>query len=78
MKVNSPIPDRVLQIVKNACGFSDIDLTSDLKDEFDLDELDYIEISLELENEFDIVIEEEDVVDLKTVGDIVNLVEEKL
>ncbi|MCR5112651.1 MAG: acyl carrier protein [Acholeplasmatales bacterium] len=48
-----------------------------LKDDLGIDSLDSVEMVLELENEFDIQIEDEEVANLVTVGDVMNLISEK-
>ena len=41
------------------------------------DSLDVVEMLMALESEFDITVPEEDAVNIKTVGDIIKLIEEK-
>lgn len=50
---------------------------ANLKDDLGIDSLAAVELSLELETEFDIRIEDEELAKLVTVADIVNLLEEK-
>ncbi len=49
-----------------------------LHDDLGIDSLDSVEIVLELESAYDIKIEDEEIQNLKTVGDIMKLVESKL
>ena len=53
-------------------------LTASLKKHFDLDSLYYIELIMSLEDEFGIVIEEDDMHACRTVEDVVNMVHVKL
>ena len=50
-------------------------MESDLSDDLLADELDAVELIMAVEEEFDITIHDEDAVDIKTVGDLVKLVE---
>lgn len=54
-----------------------ITLESNLKDDLGIDSLAAVELSLELETEFDIRIEDEELAKLVTVQDIVTLLESK-
>lgn len=49
-----------------------------LSEDLGIDSLDSVEIVLELESAYDIKIEDEEIQNLKTVGDIMKLVESKL
>ncbi len=55
----------------------EIKLDSSLNDDLGIDSLDAVELSLDLENEFDIEITDEELSSLKTVEDIVKLIESK-
>ncbi|MCD7949828.1 MAG: acyl carrier protein [Erysipelotrichaceae bacterium] len=55
----------------------EIQLDSSLNDDLGIDSLDAVELSLDLENEFDIEISDEELSSLKTVEDIVKLIESK-
>ncbi|MCD7839897.1 MAG: acyl carrier protein [Erysipelotrichaceae bacterium] len=55
----------------------EIKLDSSLNDDLGIDSLDAVELSLDLENEFDIEITDEELGGLKTVEDIVKLIESK-
>ena len=49
-----------------------------LSEDLGIDSLDSVEIVLELESAYDIKIEDEEIQNLKTVGDIMKLVESKI
>ncbi|MEG0276877.1 MAG: acyl carrier protein [Coprobacillus sp.] len=55
----------------------EIKLESNLKDDLGIDSLAAVELSLDLETEFDIEISDEELAALKTVEDIVKLIESK-
>lgn len=54
-----------------------ITLEANLKDDLGIDSIAAVELSLELESEFDITIEDEELAKLVTVQDIVTLLESK-
>lgn len=54
-----------------------ITMEANLKDDLGIDSLAAVELSLELETEFDIRIEDEELAKLVTVADIVTLLESK-
>ena len=55
----------------------EIKLESNLKDDLGIDSLAAVELSLDLETEFDVEISDEDLAALVTVEDIVKLIESK-
>jgi len=50
---------------------------TNILDDLNADSLDVVEMLMSLEEEFNITVPEEDAVNIKTVGDIVKLIEEK-
>lgn len=52
--------------------------SSSLKDDLGIDSLDSVEIILELESQFNVKISDNEIEELKTVGDIVNILNNKL
>ncbi len=55
----------------------ELTLQTDLKEDLQADSLDFTEIVMQIEDDFDIETEEEDMMAIKTVGDIVNYIEAK-
>lgn len=55
-----------------------ITMEASLKDDLAIDSLDSVELILDLETEFDVKIEDEEIPTLVTVGDIVKLLESKM
>ena len=51
-------------------------LDTSLKDDLNADSLDAVEVIMALEDKYDIEIAEEDAEEFKTIGDIVNYIEE--
>ena len=56
----------------------EITLDSSLVEDLGIDSLDFVDIVMSLEDEFDTEFPEEDMTDIKTVGDIVKYMEDKL
>ena len=49
-----------------------------LKDDLGIDSLDSVEMVLELENEFDVKLDDDEIAHLVTVGDVLDLVSAKM
>ena len=69
--------DEVKEIIVNElrCDADDVTLETNLKEDLDADSLDVVELSLALEEHFEIEIPDEDMVDIATVKDIVDYIE---
>ena len=70
--------DQIKEILKDTMDIdeSKITLDSKLKEDLELDSLDSVELIMSAEEEFGIEIPDEDVMNFKTVNDIVNYIEE--
>jgi acyl carrier protein len=68
---------RVKQILTNRLGIAteDIRLGAELADDLGMDSLDAVELSIAIERQFAIAISDEQVAKLRTVDDIVQLVQ---
>lgn len=69
---------KVIEIIGNFLDIEveDIKLESDLKEDLQADSLDFVELVMELEEEFGFEADEDKLAGLKTVGDIVTFIEE--
>ncbi|MFV0382378.1 MAG: acyl carrier protein [Breznakia sp.] len=56
---------------------ADVKLEANLKDDLGIDSLAAVELALELENEFDVRIEDEELAKLETVQDIIDIINAK-
>ena len=56
---------------------ADITETSNIQDDLGADSLDVVDLVMALEDEFDVEIPEDQVENIKTVGDIVKFIEDK-
>ena len=70
--------DQIKEIVKDTMDIDESKITLDakLKEDLELDSLDSVELIMSAEEEFGIEIPDEDVMNFKTVNDIVNYIEE--
>lgn len=70
--------DQIKEILKDTMDIDESKITLDakLKDDLELDSLDSVELIMSAEEEFGIEIPDEDVMNFKTVKDIVNYIEE--
>ena len=74
----------IFEKVKNLVGeqldaeVEEMSMETSLMKDLDADSLDAVEIIMELEDEFDIEIEDEDAEGFKTIGDIVSYIEGKI
>ena len=73
------VADKVKELISKQLNRSIDDVTCDKEIVKDLgaDSLDVVEMLMSLEEEFNISVPEEDAVNIKTVGDIINLIENK-
>ncbi len=71
--------DKVKKLLSAQLGVKEdkIKLESKILDDLGADSLDVVELLMTLEDEFGLTIEEEDAVSIKTVQDIVNLIDRK-
>ena len=68
--------NEVENLIKEKLNVAEIDKNATLAT-YGLDSLDVVEFILELEDKFSISFEAEDTKDIKTIGDLLNLVEKK-
>ena len=70
--------DQIKEILKDTMDTDESKITLDakLKEDLELDSLDSVELIMSAEEEFGIEIPDEDVMNFKTVNDIVNYIEE--
>ena len=71
--------EKVKEVLMEAINVDEdmIKMEANLKDDLGIDSLAAVELSLELETEFDVRIEDEELAKLVTVADIVSLLENK-
>ena len=73
------MPDKMKEIIAEQLNvdISEIELTSDLKEDLEADSLDLFELVMALEEEYDVEIPSEDLEKIATVEDIVEYLKSK-
>ena len=71
--------DKVKELISEQLDVKADDITeaSNIQDDLGADSLDVVELVMALEDEFDVEIPEDQVENIKTVGDIVKFIEDK-
>ena len=67
--------DTVLEVLTNHFGDKTLEDNTNLVDELNADEYDLVEVSIILDEKLNISLDEEAILDIKTVGDLIKLVE---
>lgn len=72
--------DKIIDMLEKQLGIDKSKITedSDIIKDIGADSLDIVEFLMDAENEWGITIEEEDVKDLHTIGDIVKYIESRI
>ncbi len=71
--------DKVKELISQQLGkdISEITEEKEIVKDLGADSLDVVEMLMSLEEELDVTVPEEDAVNIKTVGDIIKVIEEK-
>lgn len=71
--------DKVKELISEQLDVKSDDITeaSNIQDDLGADSLDVVDLVMALEDEFDVEIPEDQVENIKTVGDIVKFIEDK-
>ncbi len=69
--------DKVIEIIAEFLDLdkAEVTLESDLREDLNADSLDFVELVMELEEEFDFEADEDKMQDIKTVGDVIKFIE---
>ena len=70
--------DRILQIIAEQFDIDKDDLTEDMnfQDDLNADSIELVELVMTIEEEFETEVSEEDLEKLKTIGDVIEYVED--
>ena len=70
--------DRILQIIAEQFNIDKDELTEDMNFQYDLnaDSIELVELVMTIEEEFETEVSEEDLEKLKTIGDVIDYVED--
>lgn len=77
---NNEVFEKIKSIVIDKLGIEDskIKMEADIIKDFNADSLDLVELLMDVESEWDIIIEDEDVAELHTIEDVVNYIDSKV
>ena len=72
--------EKLREIISEQLEISEelITMESNIRDDFDADSLDLVDIVMSVEDEFDVEVPEDAVEKMKTVGDVVKFIEENI
>lgn len=72
--------DRMREIIAEnlSCALDKVTMEADLAEDLGADSLAAVELSMALEDEFGVAIDDEDLPKLKTVGDLVNYISARI
>ncbi len=72
--------DKIKSILSSQFGIDEdqISENTDVVNDLGADSLDVVEMMMSVEDEFGLMIEDEDIAEMKTVGDVVNYIENHL
>ena len=71
--------EKMKEIIADQLSVSEDEVTleASFKDDLDADSLDFFELVMELEEEYDVEIPSDDLAELNTVGDVINYLKDK-
>ena len=71
--------DKLKELVVDQLGVEEDEVTMEatMQDDLGADSLDLVDLVMSVEEEFDVKVADEDLENIKTVGDIVNYIEER-
>ena len=72
--------DKIRQIISDYYEIDpeEITMETSIADDLDADSLDMVDLTITIEDEFDIVIPDEDVEELRTIADVVDYIERRI
>lgn len=69
--------ERIIELVKEELMIDDFDITADLSKDYELDSISLLDFVMNIEEEFNVQFSDKELNELKTVENIIKLVEEK-
>lgn len=72
------IKDKIIEMVKEELLTDEIDINADLSADYQIDSIGLIEFIMALEDEFNIEIADEELQELRSTKDVIDLVESKV
>ncbi len=72
------IEERVHKIIEKVTGATDLNNTQEIIQDLGADSLDHVELIMAIEKEFNIEVDDDEAEKIKTVGDVVKSVQDKV
>ena len=72
------IKDKIIEMIKEELLTDEIDINADLTNDYQIDSIGLIEFVMSLEDEFNIEIADEELQELRSTKDVIDLVESKV
>lgn len=72
------VRDKIINMIKKELMVDNLDVNANLLNDYEIDSIGLIEFIMNLEEEFDIQIEDEEIQGLNSTEDVIKLVEEKI
>ena len=78
-KIIMEVKERVIEVLSDKLGINKLEVkeTQDIMNDLGADSLDMVEIIMEIEEEFGLKIDDTEISEVKTVGDLIKKVENK-
>ncbi len=72
--------EQVCEVIADtlSCDTDSLTEATNLQDDLGMDSVDAVELNMALEDKFDIKISDEELADLKTIGDVIEIVNTKI
>ncbi|MFM1514968.1 phosphopantetheine-binding protein [Helcococcus ovis] len=71
------IKERIIEMIKSELMIDKFDLDADLVKDYEIDSIGLLDFIMSIEEEFDIEISDSELAELKTVNDVIAVVERK-
>lgn len=72
------VENRIVEIIKKELNVDDFELDENLVETYEIDSIGLLDFFMTIEEEFDIEFEDEELENLKSANDIIDLVEKKV
>lgn len=72
------VENRIIEIIKKELNVDDFELDENLVETYEIDSIGLLDFFMTIEEEFDIEFEDEELENLKSANDIIDLVEKKV
>lgn len=71
------IKEKIIELIKDQLDLDEVDLNQNIEDQEEIDSIELLDFIMTIESEFDIEFDDDELDEIKTLNDVINLVEEK-